>query len=298
MSKTGPPRQFLIKYEKIGGERKMKKVKAITVFTLSALLLAITTVPAMAYVIDGDLSDWGVNPTLGDWVANPPATSVYANWAVGPFNTPSNHDPGLEECDIEAIYVDEDVNGPNLYFAIITSMPPGGFAYDCGGTPIQIIPGDLALDLNNDGTFEYGIKLTTQSYTDAVGVTIGEVFKNPGWERVATMCFQNNWPYVSNMVDNPGITKTGAAEIVYMGYSDWPFDNGKPNYVIEMRVPKSALGISSSGHVDLVATLSCINDVMKIGLDYTPIPEFTTIALPVCMILGLFYFFRRKRQTE
>jgi len=29
-----------------------------------------------------------------------------------------------------------------------------------------------------------------------------------------------------------------------------------------------------------------------------PVPEFTTIAIPVCMIFGLFYFFRRKRQNE
>ncbi|MEA2075112.1 MAG: hypothetical protein U9O85_05205 [Euryarchaeota archaeon] len=28
------------------------------------------------------------------------------------------------------------------------------------------------------------------------------------------------------------------------------------------------------------------------------IPEFTTVAIPVCMIFGLFYFFRRKRQNE
>jgi len=278
----------------------MKKVTVITVFTMSALLLAMMTVSAMAYVIDGDLDDWGVNPSIGNWVANSPATSVYANWANGPSNMGYNHDPGLEECDIEAIYVDEDVNGPNLYFAIITSMPVDGFTYDCGGTDIQIIPGDLALDLNTDGTFEYGIKLTTYPYSsDAVGVAIGEVFRNPSWIKFTTICAQSN-PLidVSNMVKNPSTQKTGAAEIFYTDYLDWPSDNQKPNYVIEMRVPKSALGISSSGHIDLVATLSCINDVMIIGLDYTPIPEFTTIALPVCMILGLFYFFRRKRQTE
>ena len=28
------------------------------------------------------------------------------------------------------------------------------------------------------------------------------------------------------------------------------------------------------------------------------IPEFTTVTIPVCMIFGLYYFFRRKRQNE
>jgi hypothetical protein len=95
----------------------MKTVKVAIVLALSAVLLAMTTIPAMASdkydIYDQSLSDWGVNPALGDWIPDSGAYA-YANWWSGPANVP-NYNPGIEECDIEAIYVDEDVNGPYIY---------------------------------------------------------------------------------------------------------------------------------------------------------------------------------------
>ena len=100
------------------------------------------------------------------------------------------------------------------------------------------------------------------------------------------------------MVPGAG-TKIGQAEINYSEYLDWPTDNGAPNYAIELRIPKSALGISNGGTADLLATVSCTNDVIVIeNFNYSEIPEFTTIAIPVGMIIGLFYLFRRKRQSK
>jgi len=272
-------------------ECKARKMIILSLILVLGLPLVIT-VPAMAYTIDGDLDDWGVNPANDSWTANPPALSVYDDWRYGPTSTGSHHNPGIEQCDIEAMYAAD--GGAYVYFAIITSMPPEGHNYNGH----HLIPGDLALNLDNDnGTggygYEYGIKLTNDSRT--VSGEIGDVFYMPGWEKLNPEVAQDVVEF-SNMVNG---TKTGHAEVVYKLYSDWSYDNGASNYVIEMKVPKDALGISGNGTADLLATVSCTNDALVIeDFTYTPVPEFTTIAVPLAMVLGLFYYYRRKRQGE
>jgi len=286
----------------------MRSRKLLTTLSLTAVMLAVMAVPAMAYTIDGDMDDWGVNPG-SDWNSNTAKLQKVENW-----DDPGAHNPGDERCDIEAMYIDEDENGPWVYFAIVTSTPEDGFShpYAPGQT---LIPGDLALDLNNDADFnmpgneygyEYGVKLTSYDYTDVGKGTpvqghIGSVFKDPHWVKITTDFAQHNAPF-SNMVQGPinpvwtANTDPNDPDIAYV-QDDWS-DGGYVNYVIEMRIPKSALGISDKGVLDLLATQSCTNDIIVTSFDYTPIPEFTTIAIPVGMILGLFYFFRRKRQSR
>ena len=266
------------------------KITKITA-TIMLLFLALTLVgSAAAYVIDGDLDDWGVHPT-NDWYADSPtAVSVVENWPSGP--NPGNN-PGIEQCDIEAMYVDEDVNGSYIYFAIITSMPPEGCDYYSWSRrrTYHLIPGDLALDFDGDGYFEYGVKLTNDSRT--VLGDVGDVFKNPEWELLDYEVGQCLVSF-SNIVNG---TKIGEAEIVYKQYNDWNWDNGAVNYVIEMKVSKTTFGIYGEGYVDLLATVSCANDVIEIKkFHYTGIPEFTTMAVPAGAILGFVYAFRRKRK--
>jgi len=286
-------------------------------------MLAMMAVPAMAtpppggYTIDGDLSDWDVNPG-SDWNSNTAKLQKVENWPSDGGN------PGDERCDIEAMYIDEDENGPWVYFAIVTSMPEGGFPHpDAPSDPKKwIVPGDLALDLSSplDGClkcistdkrygFEYGVKLTSHNYINVGKGTpvqghIGSVFKDPVWVKITTFHAQYNAEF-SNMVEGSSgrsvrIWEATDADIAYVE-DDWLDGPGEgyANYVIEMRIPKSALGISDQGGLfNLLATQSCTNDIIVTSFDYTPIPEFTTIAVPVGIILGIFYFYRRKRQSR
>jgi len=308
----------------IGGKKKksekMRSRKLLTTLALTAVMLAMMTVPAMAtpppggYTIDGSLSDWGVDPG-SDWYSETAKKQVEEDYPG------SGGNPGDERCDIEAMYIDEDENGPWIYFAIVTSTPELGFPHPHDSS-LTIIPGDLALDLSfpldgwlnpedSDGRygFEYGIKLTSHDYTDVgkgapVQGHIGSVFKDPVWVKITTFHAQDNAEF-SNMVKGSSsrsvrIWEATDADIAYV-VDDWldgPY-GGYANYVIEMRIPKSALGISDQdGVLDLLAAQSCTNDIITTGFDYTPIPEFSTIAIPVGMIFGLFYFYRRKRQSR
>jgi hypothetical protein len=109
----------------------MKIVKVTLVLALSAVLLTLLSLPTIAtpppggYAIDGNLNDWGVNPgtegVLGtDWSSETANVQEVENWPS------EGGDPGVEQCDIEALYIDEDDNGPWIYFAIVTSMPKIG----------------------------------------------------------------------------------------------------------------------------------------------------------------------------
>lgn len=63
--------------------------------------------------------------------------------------------------------------------------------------------------------------------------------------------------------------------------------------MIEIKVPKSAIGMTGSGTANLVSLVSCTNDVAEIIKFQYEIPEFTTIAIPAVLIIGMLYFFRR-----
>ena len=292
----------------------MRSGKLLTTLSLTAVMLAMMTVPAMAYVIDGDLSDWGVNLSAGlggdesawvpssstaDWIVEDNIDGVsyhgYRDWtgysATGvhikghgtsydSYAEPKIIDRwkrewvqpvGGEQSDIEAFYFDSDAE--NAYFAIVTSVPENGW----------LAIGDLALDIDKDGNYEYGIALH--------GDVKGKVYKDPTWNEPYYFPESEPCRIISGKHTGDGSVEYNNSRI---------YDNGRTNYIIEISVPRAALGNPSSGQLsNLHATITCGNDVIGIeDVTWEEIPEFTTIAIPAGMILGLFYFYRRKRQSR
>jgi len=313
-------------------EGKARKVIILSLILVLVLPLAIA-VPAMAYTIDGDLDDWGVNlskdwslnstwvpsgdtidwivednidpdcPTHGapgedwkghnclDWTGYN-ATGVHIKGtgsSYSTYNEPVFPDgiyeqpAGGENLDIEAMYFDDDSH--YAYFAIVISMGPEGYTDQFGR---HTDPGDLALDLDRDESYEYGIVLT-----DHENCTQGMIVKNPTWSKPTD--FSSSKPM---RIENCS-SATGTATVVYENTSI--SDYGAGNWVIEIKAPKTALGEPLYQQIsNLHATITCGNDVIEIeevSWDYE-IPEFATIAIPVSMIFGLFYYYRRKRQGE
>ncbi len=327
----------------------MRKITVITAFTLSALLLALMTVPAMAgppYAIDGDLHDWGldelyigISGTDTDWLPDSSTayfvvednidprycsslpfgddTNGFETWYDGtegvhikrdisttgsnePYYEPKINDmyyqpSGGEISDLEALYVDSTPS--TIYFAIIHSIRGQD-----GQSP-ELYMGDLGIKIGDD---MYGIVLN--------GDNKGDVYLNPSWTKTGDS--PNPWPGTWGRMDNnapwrvqegTGTKLTCKADVKwgtslpqdnYHVYSSTPqpdIHSGE-NYVIEISVPASCL--NNPRTADLKTMCWCANDVLNLGTVNFEIPEFTTIAVPACMILGMFYFFRRKRQTE
>jgi len=309
----------------MGEKRKAELIMTLSL-TVIALAVMTTSAAALRYNIDGDLSDWGVDLT-GNWSVNDtwvpndgvefnvennydPNTPTYAwnyndtqdprsqgvhikgvapNYTV--YDEPVVWCPGLkryvaepyqgEKYDLEAKYLDQD--DEYIYVAIVTSVPPDAEGVDA--------PGDLALDLDgNESTgkwgYEYGVKLGTKT-----GLTQWEIGYLPDW--IEPYVIPDNRPGIFEGYQSGG-GKTGDAIGAYVAgptCTAGPFmDIGKPTYIIEMAIPKSAVNVSGT------LTQGMIHIADACGNDHkdNPIPEFLTIVIPVGAILGLIYVHRRK----
>jgi hypothetical protein len=169
-----------------------------------------------------------------------------------------------EKFDIEAIYWTEDDS--YIYVLIITSLPQN-FDY----------LGDLAIDVDGDSTtggygYDFGIELGTIE-GDQFGI-----YATPDDDDWTTPTdFPSEVP--ANIKDFSN--KVGQAEGQYfdLGISD----NGYPNYAIELAIPKTIVQNAIKLHVG-----------EKCGNDTTEIPEFPLLLIPAGIILGFFYYHRRK----
>lgn len=309
---------------------KKRKAKLITTLSLTVIVMAVMTgvvaasSPCLKYTIDGDLSDWGVDLT-GDW-------SVNATWlpnAGVEFIVEDNVDPrwagyangvhiqgtgcsytryyedkiyctnfgkdmvepiGGELFDLEAKYLDED--NDYVYIAIVTSEAP-----DARG---EAAPGDLAMDLDANGAtgkfgYEYGIKIGTKT-----GLSQWDIGYLPNWT-VPSVCEENRPAIFGDYLlggKNNGTVNGAYVQNISCNLNTGE-DNGKPNYVIEMAIPKVNVGMAGKNLTDPpLPKMIRIGD--NCGNDHidNPIPEFLTIAIPVGAILSLIYVHRRKRQGK
>jgi hypothetical protein len=308
-----------IRKKKNGG--RMSKKLVLT--TILALILAGSSA---AYTIDGDISDWGVNLTAGlsgnasawvpivnttDWKVenNIDDDCVPNTWQYGScvdwtgYNAKGVHieghgtaysdydEPasivggrkydgpaGGEPYDIEALYFD-DTTG-YVYFVIVTSMPETGYIDQYGR---YTTTGDLALDLDrNSGTGEYGYEYGIKTH----GPNKGQICYLPKWSLPhSSMGFPSNAPSTMTCNGSSSVV-TGTASVVYA--NSGKSDNGRSNYIIEIKARKIYIGAPAKGDLgNLHTTITCGNDEIEIG-DYTydfPAPEFSSIGVPLVVLL-------------
>lgn len=204
---------------------------------------------------------------------------------------------GGEAYDIEALYFDDDPQ--YAYFAIVTSVPQGG----SGGH----LMGDIALDLKDDidstltgGTivpYEYGIKVIGGS-----GFVSGALVSKPEWTKPDSNDFPENYPYT--MKGGTGtVIGTPADSSIQIKYTNnnIPDDNGLPNYVIELRIPRNKIGNPNAGQLSKIhLTIGCGNDVIDLNpvKFKTNIPEFPSIVLPVAAIMGIILILDRRNKSK
>ncbi|KQC04055.1 MAG: hypothetical protein APR53_00225 [Methanoculleus sp. SDB] len=276
---------------------------------------AVAVAPATAaYTIDGDLTDWGLAKLNTDpWSAE---GTWLPNWHVA-YIIEDNYNPnhnrlpdgvhirgmgsnyvfydepkeilknsggtlvsepyGGEGYDLEALYFDQDDD--NIFIAIVTSLDPEVMAGDSR-------PGDLAmnLDLNpssGDLGYEYGVKVT---------VGQGDIVMDPVWQKTGYLLPVRPDVIVSGTV-------VGTADVAFpKGLGAWltAMDNSKPNYVIEMAIPKTAVGLATGDQVSFSSIMyadNCINE-------HIFVPEFPTIAISLGLMIGLIFtiFVVRKKE--
>lgn len=216
--------------------------------------------------IDGNLADWGINPSAGDMTPNEGVTYVIEDsvrWNVGPG-------VGGQRFDAEAMGAYRD--GNTLYVAIVTGTPPEGAPNPYNPSTIYA-PGDLAVDFNKDGSYEFGVETTG----------------NGGFEQGTIVRTSNgDWSEATEFTKSSPVSITGGVDTQYdaliaynndyyggTGYSD--------HYVMEMAIPVWAFQLFWGTPFTLHWTMECGNDLIELDMAaQPPVPEPAT-----CLLLGV-----------
>ncbi|MBI5588816.1 MAG: PEP-CTERM sorting domain-containing protein [Deltaproteobacteria bacterium] len=240
--------------------------KLILGLTVAAVMLISTT--ASAITVDGNFS-------LAEW------NGYYANDdGVGPggYVGPAY---GGQSFDAEylGLYLD---NSGKLYFGLQTGfnlasgVTTGGYHYN---------PGDLALEVNGDGVYDYAIRFSISG-----GVPTYTLYQVSTWQNVMYSQFGISDPFKYATGSSVPTTFTGAYGTgVFANNSD-----GGTSYVLEGSLDLSSLSLYNGGNLTLHWTMECGNDYIN-----KTIPEPGTIfllgsGLVGCGALG---FIRRKRKA-
>lgn len=240
---------------------------SLIVCSVAVLLLAQGGLASI--IVDGQLDDWGATP-FADWVPDAPAWYIEENWG----DHPGEHGAypyGGETFDQEALYA--LVDSGDLYVTIVTSFPEGG-AFARGN---QVMPGDVAIDLDGDDIYEYGII--------GHGSNKGDVYYGPAWSLPhGFIGFPQDGPSTLS-----GGTYVGTVPFVYANAGDLE-GNGTDTFVLEMSVPLSLLG-DPVGPASLHHVMTCGNDALDGAFI---VPEPATLGL--LMIGAALTFGSRRRQ--
>jgi len=290
------------------------------VLVVALMLLVMPQAMALKYTINGSLSDWGItdddirrglNDTAHDpvqvgdenawvpdvstvkWVVEDNVDPDTPGWgtyygvhiigigssytiydeplATRPDGTKVAQPYGGEPYDVEAIYLDEDSN--YIYIAIIASK--------LTGSTIAESTGDLALNIDGDSTtgeygYEYGVKIAD-----------GTIWQVTDWEE--SIYLLDVPIYISSGTKVDGYTATIATRelpIYEKNYEDYNTNN----FIIEMAIPKAALGNPSG------LTLTQVHYAVSCGNDQITVPEFLSILIPVGLVIGAVVYLRRSRR--
>ena len=241
------------------------------------------------YYIDGDLiKDWGVKPGLygsSDWKPNEGVFWISED-QTGGDDAYVGPGWGGQLYDVEAIYFDYD--NEYAYIAIVTGFPYSGDYWN----NYRFLPGDIAIDFEIDGKYEYGI-ITTSSYYRpyyAVLGSPGDVYRVTSWavayERTR---YEGTWKGESDPTVIKKGEKIGHVELCYK--KKYYAGDYKWHYVIETKVPLDIFGDDWGLPLRVHWTQTCGNDYLNLDVI---IPEPSSIFLLSLGLFGLGSFFRKK----
>ncbi len=280
----------------------MKKIcLIISVLAISLFLVS----PASAALF---LDSWGVNPDTNTWVPTSAPSHLFYEIENFTGSGPGYVDPGWggHAFDASAAYI--AIEGWTVHIAVVTGLPQNGnkdiwrynnsnyngwYDWNQSLEKYWYDPGDIAIDINSDGSYEYAITTRLDndksSYAPAPGEG-GLLSGNLQWEDPKAYNYYENytdWGGVSNpwaVTSYDNLLDLGA------NFSYGAF--GADYFAIEAIFDLSYLGLKNGDEFTIHWTMECGNDYIEL---YDPIvPEPSTVLLLSSGIAGLAFYSRRK----
>lgn len=242
------------------------------------VVLGLAAAPAAARTItidDQSCADWGIKPgpwESSDWVPFADVQGTQDNsddYRPGTAGGRVGPGWGGQTFDAEAIYFTRDAD--YAYFAVVTGFPATGH----DGHK----PGDIAIDLGCDGTWDFGIE--TRGDNDH---PLGALYEVTEWERTTS------FPQSSPFEIKSGVRKW-TPDFPSFTYSSI----GNEHYLIETAVPIGAFGMAEPldgqgpATRDFAAhwTMTCGNDEVNMNATFPSYHETPEIPEPMtCTLLG------------
>ena len=275
----------------------------------TALFVALSSTAQAGVVVDGDLKDWLNKPTgnLSDWT--PSDSSVYSipeDQSGLENNGYLSPGWGGQAYDAEAIYVKNDANF--FYVAVVTGLSPDTIDYPAG---------DLAFDFGNDGSYEYGVVVKSDSQNTDIhsaqngGIgSQGEVYKVNKWN-VGLWADNGNYVGIGQGTQAHPTTINAGAQlgIAELVYQQALFDGSTlvsqlgsfagTHYVIEAKIPTFLFAASDLAKAFTVHwAMGCANDAIDVDPPAIRVSSPTTLPLLAIGLAMLLTFRRNIKSTE
>ena len=194
----------------------------------------------------------------------------------------------------EVYGMDISQNGRFLTFDIFSNFPNGGDNQVRGWTTF---PADLALDLNQDGTYEYGVAFTTHD-----NVVAGNVYGGTTWNLsnfYDPSSIHDSWPTIGAgyVYHDEQIVTINNGNYLNTGNVTWnPLQGSGLAYDIRAVIDTSNFG-NYTGKFDVFyGGATCANDYIKGSVNVNaPVPEPATMSLLGMGVLGLLGLKRKKQ---
>jgi hypothetical protein len=273
-----------------------------TISRTVALLGVFGSMSAAAITIDGQLSDWGVNPST--WK---PASGIQVTIddQTGSGNYHLGPGWGGQAYDAEALYAQK--KGSTLFIALVTGHnprtldEPGRNSYGAG---------DFAIDFGGDGSsFELGINIRHATSVSASGVygfesfgVEGGVYNNPTWayglwdsagnytNPGSGAAYTPDRKHPTHLTDGTLIGMVSALSYSLTPVTGYGSNQSDRHYVYELSVDLGLLRAAGWNGVeafDIHWTQNCANDSISVDLPGGSVPEPGTLALIALGAIGL-----------
>ncbi|MFW6163997.1 MAG: hypothetical protein ACODAJ_14620 [Planctomycetota bacterium] len=246
------------------------------VLAAAVMGLVASQASGLTVTVDGSPSDWGITLGPGGSSSWEPLAGVQGTWGGAEDYTGGDSgfvSPGWggQGYDAEAVYFTHDVT--TAYFAVVTGFPPSGR----DGHE----PGDIALDIGSDSTWDFGIETTGGDGHARGGLyaTDNDDWKSP------LLGVSKPWELTSSAADL--VAGPPETELAYLNTA-----YGSEHYFIEAAIPLIDLPLHDEGCTDIGIhwTMSCGNDAVNAQVVYCP-PTYSTPSSVVpepasCTLLG------------